>query len=168
MATERRELEHWLVAEQGDLEDAADAALAQLFAAVPRVEPLPAFVHQAVASAWRWRARRRRLVAFAWAASLLLVVAGAVAFYFASPLVATTAIKTLAFASGRTVPWLIAYTTVAVNGWLTLGHVGTVIASALVTPGRAVAVVGVELVGILAFFALQRIAGAARLGDAQV
>jgi hypothetical protein len=31
-----------------------------------------------------------------------------------------------------------------------------------------VAIVGVELVGILAFYALQRIAGAERLGDAQV
>ena len=52
--------------------------------------------------------------------------------------------------------------------WLTLGHVGGVIASALITPGRVVAVVGVELFGLLAFYALQRIAGAERLGDAQV
>jgi hypothetical protein len=50
--------------------------------------------------------------------------------------------------------------------WWTLGHVGAVIASALITPARMVAVVGVELVGILAFFALQRIAGVERLGDA--
>jgi hypothetical protein len=168
MSTERRELERWLAAEESGGDDAADAALARLFAAVPKVEATPAFVHDAVTSAWRWRARRRRAVAFAWAAAVLLVCVGAVAFYFASPWLAMIAVKVLAFASGRAVPWLIAYATVAMKGWLTLGHVGTVIAAALITPGRTVAVVGVELVAILAFFALQRIAGAGRFGDAQV
>jgi hypothetical protein len=55
-----------------------------------------------------------------------------------------------------------------VHGWLTLGHVGAVIAGTLVTPGRVAALVGVELVGILAFYALWRVAGAERLGDVQV
>jgi hypothetical protein len=36
------------------------------------------------------------------------------------------------------------------------------------TPARAAAIFGVELFGIVAFFALQRIAGAGRFGDAQV
>ena len=65
-------------------------------------------------------------------------------------------------------PWLVAYTTVAMDWWWTLARVGGVVASALITPARVVAVVGVELVGMLAFFALQRIAGAGRLGDASV
>jgi hypothetical protein len=66
------------------------------------------------------------------------------------------------------VPWFVAYATVAMNLWLTLVHVGSVIASALVTPARVAALIGVELFGLLAFFALQRIAGAGRFGDAQV
>jgi anti-sigma factor RsiW len=166
--TDRTQLERWLEAEDGEHDDAADAAFAQLFAAVPKVEPMPTFVAQAVTAAWRWRARRRRLVALAWAATILLVLAGVAIAYFASPRLATVGVKALAFASGHAVPWLIAYATVAMNWWWTLAHVGGVIASALMTPARAAAIFGVELFGILAFFALQRIAGAGRFGDAQV
>ena len=164
----RRELDEWLAAEDIGQDDAADSAFGRLYATVSKVEPQAAFVEQAVATAWRWRARRRRLRALVWAGAIALIVAVAATAYFASPLVGTSAIKLLAFLGGRAVPWLIAYATVAMNGWLTLGHVGAVIATALITPGRVVAVVGVELVGILAFYALQRIAGAERLGDAQV
>jgi len=165
---DRKQLERWLAEEESGHDEAADAAFAHLFATVQKVEPAPAFVEQAVTAAWRWRARRRRLIAFAWSAAIVLVAGGALAAYLASPRLAPLVIKALAFASGRGVPWLFAYTTVAMDWWWTLGHVGGVVASALVTPARVVAVVGVELVGILAFFALQRIAGAERLGDAQV
>jgi hypothetical protein len=164
----RKQFERWLAEEASGHEDAADAAFAHLFAAVPKVEPNPAFVEQAVTAALRWRTRRRRLVAFAWAATILLVAAGVGIALFGAPRIATSVIKGFAFVSGRAVPWLLAYTTVAMSWWLTLGHVGSVIASALITPARAVALVGVELVGLLAFYALQRIAGAERFGDAQV
>ena len=165
---DRKQLERWLAEEESGQDPAADAAFAQLFTAMPRLEATPAFVEQAVTAAWRWRARRRRLVAMAWAAAAVLVAAGVLAAYLASPTVAPMFIKTLAFVSGRAVPWFVAYATVAMHWWLTLVHVGGVIVSALVTPARAAALVGVELFGLLAFFALQRIAGAGRLGDAQV
>jgi len=165
---DRQQLERWLAEEEGGHDDAADAAFAQLFTAMPRLEPRPAFVEQAVAAAWQWRARRRRLVAFGWAAAAVLVAAGALAAYLASPTLAPPFIKVLAFMGGRAVPWFVAYATVAMSSWLTLVHVGGVIASALVTPARVAALVGVELFGLLAFFALQRIAGAGRFGDAQV
>ena len=165
---DRKQLERWLAEEESGQDTAADAAFAQLFTAMPRLEATPAFVEQAVTAAWRWRARRRRLVAMGWAAAAVLVAAGVLAAYLASPTVAPMFIKTLAFVSGRAVPWLVAYATVAMHWWLTLVHVGGVIVSALVTPARAAALVGVELFGLLAFFALQRIAGAGRLGDAQV
>jgi len=165
---DRKQLERWLAEEESGQDPAADAAFAQLFTAMPRLEATPAFVEQAVTAAWRWRARRRRLVATAWAAAAVLVAAGVLAAYLASPTVAPMFIKTLAFFSGRAVPWFVAYATVAMHWWLTLVHVGGVIVSALVTPARAAALVGVELFGLLAFFALQRIAGAGRLGDAQV
>lgn len=165
---DRKQLERWLVEEDGGHDEAADAAFAQLFSTVGRIEPTPAFVEQAVIAAWRWRARRRRLVALAWAATVLLVAAGAGTVLFGAPQLLTSVIKGFAYAGSRAVPWLVAYTTVAMDWWWTFGRVGTVVASALMTPARAVAMVGVELVGILAFYALQRIAGAGRLGDAQV
>ena len=165
---DRKQLEHWLAEEASGRDEAADAACAHLFTALPKVEPNPAFVEQAVTAALRWRTRRRRLVACAWAATILLVAVGVALVFLGAPRIATSVIKGFAFVSGRAVPWLLAYTTVAMSWWLTLGHVGGVIASALITPGRVVAVVGVELFGLLAFYALQRIAGAERLGDAQV
>lgn len=165
---DRKQLEAWLIAEERADEDAADAAFAHLFAAVPKVEPRPTFVEQVVTAARGWRARRRQRLVVAWTAPIVLVGAIAVSGYFGSPVLARAAVKAIAFVSGTMVPWLFAYGSVALHGWLTLGHVGAVIAGALMTPGRVAALVGVELVGILAFYALQRIAGAGRLGDAQV
>jgi hypothetical protein len=165
---ERRQLDAWLKAEQGGEEDAADAALTHLFAGVPKVQPRSGFVEQAVVAAWRWRARRRWVLVGAWTAAAALIVAAVAIVLSASPLLGRSFVKAIAFLSGHTVPWLIAYASVALHGWLTLAHVGAVIAAALVTPGRAAAVVGVELLGIAAFYALHRIASAERLGDAQV
>ena len=47
--------------------------------------------------------------------------------------------------------------------WTIVGIASAVTDSALATPPRRGAIVGVELVGIFAFFALQRIAGAGTL-----
>jgi hypothetical protein len=165
---ERKQLDAWLKAEERGEEDAADAALAHLFTAVPKVQPRSVFVEQAVIAAWRWRARRRWVVAVSWTAAAALVVAAAMTAVFASPVLGRSFAKAIAFLSGHVVPWLIAYASVALHGWLTLGHVGAVIAAALITPGRVAAVVGVELLGIAAFYALHRIASTERLGDAQV
>ena len=165
---DRKELNAWLMAEEGGDEEAADAAFAHLFSAVPRVEPRPMFVEQVVIAAWAWRARRRGQMALLWAAAVVLVAAAAASASVASPVLARTVVKMIAFVGGHTVPWLVAYASVALHGWLTLGHVGAVIAGTLMTPGRVAALVGVELVGILAFYALRRVAGAERLGDVQV
>ena len=43
---DRKQLERWLAEEERGHDEAADTAFAQLFAAVPRVEPHPAFVEQ--------------------------------------------------------------------------------------------------------------------------
>ena len=165
---ERKQLEAWLKAEESGEEDAADEAFAHLFARVPKVQARPLFVEQAVITASRWRARRRWVLAAAWAAAAALIIAAVATVFVASPLLGRSLVKAIAFVSGHTVPWLIAYAGVALHGWLTLGHVGAVIASVLITPGRVAAVVGVELLGFVAFYALHRIASAERLGDAQV
>lgn len=165
---DRRHLAEWLAEEEAGHEDAADGAFAQLFSSMPRVEPSPAFVDNAVIAASRWRARRRRLSMGAWAAALVLVVTGAVIALADAPQIANSLVKGAALTSSRLLPWLVAYATVAMDSWWTLARVGGVIASALVTPGRAIAILGSELVGLLAFYALHRVAGARRLGDAQL
>jgi hypothetical protein len=165
---DRRHLERWLTEEQAGHEDAADAAFVQLFSSMPRVEPGPAFVDAAVTAAWRWRARRRRLLVAGSAAALLLVAVAAAIALAGAPQIATGVVKGVALTGSRLLPWLVAYATVAMDSWWTLARVGGVIASALLTPTRAVAIVGFELVGLLAFYALQRVTGARRLGDAQL
>lgn len=165
---DRKQLEQWLADEASGHDEAADAAFAHLFAAVPKIEPRTAFVEQAVTSALRWRARRRRAMAVVGAAVAGLITTGTATAYYASPQLAAAAIKAVTFTSGHVIPWLVAYTKVAMEWWWTLGRVGTVVVSAVLTPERAVAIVGVELVGILALFALLRVAGAGRLGDAHV
>lgn len=165
---DRTQLDAWLAAEESEQDDAADAAFAHLFTAVPRVEPQPAFVERTVTTAFRWRTRRRRVMVVGTAAALVLVGAAAMVAYGLGPQLGAALIKGFAVASGRVVPWLVAYARVALDWWWTLGRVGSAIASAVLTPARVVALVGVELVGILAFFALHRIARAGRLGDAQV
>ena len=101
-------------------------------------------------------------------AALVLVVTGAVIALADAPQIANSLVKGAALTSSRLLPWLVAYATVAMDSWWTLARVGGVIASALVTPGRAIAILGSELVGLLAFYALHRVAGARRLGDAQL
>jgi hypothetical protein len=165
---DRRELDAWLMAEEGGDEEAADAAFAHVFSAVPKVEPRPMFVDHVVSATWAWRARRRRQLALRWTTAAVLVVVAAASAFLASAVLTGTVVKVVAFVSGHVVPWLVAYASVALHGWLTLGHVGAVIAGTLMTPGRVAALVGVELVGILAFYALWRVAGAERLGDVQV
>ena len=159
-------LGQWLAAEDGGSDDAAEAAFAHLFAAVPRVQASPAFAQEAVHAARQWRARRRWLM-FAAAAAILLVVSGSLVGYGLAPQIARSMIKGLAFVSSRGVPWLVAYTTVAVDWWWMLGRVGGTLTTALITPARLVAIVGVELVGLLALYALRRAAGAGHIGDAQ-
>jgi len=100
-----KQLERWLLSEDTGQDDAAEAEFAHLFTALPRVEPGADFIQRTVTEVWRVRARRRRILALGWAATIILVVGGAVMAYFASPRLATSVIKALAFATGRSVPW---------------------------------------------------------------
>src|SRR4029079_4409009 len=106
---DRKQLDAWLMAEHGGEEDAADAALAHLFAAVPKVQPRSAFVEQTVITAWRWRARRRRLLAGAWTAAATLVIAGAAIAYSAAPLLGGSPVQAIAVLSRPIVVWLLGH-----------------------------------------------------------
>ena len=167
---DREHLERWLLSEKAEQDDAADTAFAQVFAAVSKVEPGADFVERTVGVAWRLRAARRRALALAWAAAVVIAAAGGATTYLAAPFVGAWALKTVAFAIGRGFPWLIAYTAVAMDWWWTVARIGSHVAEAIATPPRAAALVGVELVGILAFFALQKlvVVGAEHRGEARI
>ena len=165
---EREELERWLFSEATGQDEAADAAFAHLFAALPKVDPGARFVQRTVAEVWRGRARRRRAAALGWAAAVVIAAAGCVAGYVAAAPVAAWMVKAGVLVMLHAMPWLFAYATEAMNLWWAIVRIGSHVATALATPPRAAALVGVELVGILAFFALQRLVGFERRGEVQI
>ena len=64
--------ERWLSSEHLAQETTADEAFAQVFAALPAVEPSDDFVRRAVQAAWQAEARRRRATAWATIAACLV------------------------------------------------------------------------------------------------
>jgi len=165
---DRTQLERWLEAERSGHDDAADEAFLSMFAAMPRVQPSAAFADQTMTAVLRWRARRRRLIAFAWAAAVLAVAGGAAAALLLGPMLAPSVVKPLALGMSRATPWLVAYATEAMNLWWAIAGLATAISNALATPPTATAIVGAELLGILAFFALQRLVAAERSGEMEI
>jgi len=145
---DRKTLERWLAERGGRARCRRRCRVCPLFTAMPRVEATPAFVEQRVTAAWRWRARRRRLIAFGWASrrarrgrcsgSLSRVAAPGAGVDQGARLRE----RTRGAVAGRLHDG-------AMNWWLTLAHVGGVVASALVTPARAAALVGSSCLGYL-------------------
>jgi hypothetical protein len=165
---DREQLERWLASEATGQEDAADAAFAHLFAAVPKVEPGAEFVDRTTARVWGERTRRRRVAVLGWAAAVVLAAAGSLAGYLAAAPVSAWAVKTGVQVMSHAMPWLVAYATEAMTLWWVAARVGNHIAIAIATPPRAAALVAVELVGIFAFFALQRLVRLELRGEAHV
>ena len=165
---DRQQLERWLQAERSGQDDAADEAFLSVFAAMPRIQPSAAFADQTIAAVLRWRARRRRLIAAAWAAAVLVVVAGGAAALLFGPALAPSVVKPVALGLSHATPWLVAYAAEAMNLWWAIAGLGTAIGNALATPPTASAIVGAELIGIFAFFALQRLVAAERTGDMEI
>ena len=164
---DREHLERWLTDESTE-DDAADAALAHLFAAVPKVEPRADFVERTIARVWNERARRRRVAVGGWAAAAIVVAAGSVAGYAAAAPASAWAVRTAVQVLSYAMPWLVAYGTEAMSLWRVAALVGNHIAMALATPPRAAALIAVEILGILAFVALRRLIRLELRGEAQV
>lgn len=165
---DRTELERWLFSEETGQEEAADAAFAHLFAAVPKVEAGAEFTERTLGRIWRARERRRRIAALGWAAAIVITAAGSLAGYVAAEPAGAWAVKSGVLVISRAMPWLLAYATEMMNLWLVLARIGSHVAAAIATPPRAAALVGVELVGIFAFFALQRLVRLELRGEAQI
>jgi hypothetical protein len=93
---------------------------------------------------------------------------GSLAGYMAAEPAGAWAVKSGVLVMSHAMPWLVAYATEAMNLWLIVARIGSHIAAAIATPPRAAALVGVELVGIFAFFALQRLVRLELRGEAHV
>lgn len=154
----RTRTKDWLSIERRGLDDAADAAFAQVFAALPALEPSAGFVQRAVDAAWLARGRRRRTIVVA---SLAASVAGAVLIGAAAYgalgaaggwLVTTTA----AVVSSAALSLLLAAPT-AVEWWSAGARAGSAAAGVAAMPAGVALLVGVELVGAAALYLLQRL-----------
>jgi len=162
---DRQQLQQWLDAERNGRDEEADEAFLGVFAALPRLQPSAAFAEQTMTAVVRWRARRRRLVALAWGTTTLIVVTGGLGAWLLGPSIAPSIVKPVALALSHATPWLVAYATEAVNLWWAIAGIAAAVGNALATPPTAGAIVGAELIGILAFFALQRLVAAGRPGE---
>ena len=154
----RTSTDQWLLSEHHDLDDAADAAFVQVFAALPTVEPSASFVQRATEAAWLARTRQRRTVGLgALAASIATVLVLGTAAYgmFGLPggwLVAAAA----TLATNSAVSFIVAVST-AVEWWLATARASSAVAGTMTTPQSAVALLGIELVGLGALYMLQRL-----------
>ncbi|MGH9257719.1 MAG: hypothetical protein ACRD3C_24435 [Vicinamibacterales bacterium] len=154
----RTQTEHWLSSEQHDLDDAADATFARVFAALPAVVPSAGFVQRATDAAWLARARRRRVVAIgSLAASIVIAVAAGAAAYglfgIAGGWLVTTAATVV---TSSAVSLLVAGTT-GVQWWFATAQAGNTVAGVAAMPQSVVVLFAIELFGAAALFILQRL-----------
>jgi hypothetical protein len=153
----RTHLETWLAAEREDRDKAADAAFADLFEALPTLEPSPAFVARTVDAAWA-RAHRRWVVRLAVAAAAVLVLgASGIALYMAINGGASWLLTTSAsVVSGSLLSLLTAGATLV--GWSTATvGAGSVVAAAIANPYGVAALTAIELVAAAVLFMLHRL-----------
>ena len=155
--TDQERLVAWLQREAAADEESAEAAFANLYAAVGRVDARPEFIARTATLAWQVRVRRRHLARLAWVTAALAVIgvaAGAAA--MAAP-ATVWVVKTMASAISNAAPWLVAYATEAISLWSFAARIAGPLATALGSPAAASVLVGVELVGMLTLYALHRV-----------
>jgi hypothetical protein len=158
MAPWRTHVETWLEAEQAGRDDAAEAALDHVFAALPAVEPSPDFVARASETAWAAAGHRRRMVGLAATVAAVLVVgASAAGLYVAfDGRIAWLLAAAASLASGAVLSLVTAGATVA--GWWSISaDAGLALATAIANPYSVVALATIELVAIAALVTLHRL-----------
>lgn len=176
MSMWRPEVEQWLASEQAGenateenaseengwndegLDEAAAKAFAQVFQALPRIEPDSALTDRVIRAVLRAEHRRRLTRRLGLVAALLLVTLAGLAMGYGA----------IGYAGGWlpkavgavTAPGLLGVITVmraGVTAWLIIAGMGMALASALATPENAAMLLGMGLLGISALFALGRL-----------
>jgi hypothetical protein len=158
MARWRTPVETWLEAEQDGREDAAEAAFDHVFAALPAVEPSPAFVARASEAAWAAAGHRRRMAGLAATAAAVLVVGASAAVLYVAfdGRTAWLLAAAASLASGAVLSLVTAGATVA--SWWSIGaDAGLALATAIANPYSVVALAAIELVAIAALVMLHRL-----------
>jgi len=154
----RRDAKQWLANEQEGQDDAAEGAFARVFRVLPRIEPTVNFADRVVRAAWLAERRRRRTSRLAQVAAVLLVtVAGAAIGYAAIEYAGGWMAAAVAGIASRGVIRFVALVRVGVKSWSVVARVGTGVGAGLATPQNTLALLAMELLGILALFGLQRL-----------
>lgn len=162
MDTWRPDTDRWLASELEDREDAAEAAFAQAFRALPRIEPGVGFADRVVRAAWRMERRRHRAAQWRHGAIALPVMAAGLAIaYQASAYVGTWMATAAAAVMARGVVGFLAMLSVGVTWWSFIARVGASMGSVVGTPRNTAALLALDLFGMLALWALQRLLSAA-------
>jgi hypothetical protein len=154
----RRDAEQWLASEQEGQDDAAERAFTRVFQALPRIEPRADFADRVVRAAWLAERRRRRTGQLARLAAVLLVAVTGVAIgYAAIDYTGTWILEAVAGVASHGVSGFIALVRVGVTSWSVVAGIGNGVGTALAIPQNAVALLVMELLGLLALFGLQRL-----------
>jgi hypothetical protein len=145
----------WLAAEHADQDELADLAFAEMFTKLPPIEPSAAFTARTVQAAWQARVHRRRVTVVGRVAAALSAVAGLVIVVYASvpPMIGGAA--RAAVLLSQTVVWLLERVDEPLKWWSIVERAAAGLSHVVATPPAAAALVAVEAVGAIAFFALQ-------------
>jgi hypothetical protein len=154
----RTHAEAWLAAEERGHDEAAEAALEPVFAALPAVEPSAAFVARAVEAAWAARRRRARLVALGSAAAAVVFAAtGVIVLSAVLGGRAAWLLPVAASAASGIVLSLLSAGVTAAGWWSAAADAGLALAAAFSNPYGVAALTVVELVAVGALAALHRL-----------
>jgi hypothetical protein len=135
-----------------------DAAFAQLFRALPRIDPGEAFVERVARAAWEQARRRRQTTRWARAAAALLLAGGALAIAVATVEHAGTwLIESSAGLAARATLAVATLMRLGATAWAFLERIGLGVRTALAVPEAILLVWALEAAGMAAFVGLLRV-----------
>lgn len=152
-----RDAREWMDAEQEGREDLAELAFTRLMSALPPVEPSEAFVAAVAHRAMHAHARTRRVQRLARMAAVMLVAGVSVAAIVALGSAAAAALSGAASLLSDGVVWLVRTAGGGIKWWSLAARVGGAVGASILTPTTVTAIVTIELLGISAIYALQRV-----------
>lgn len=158
MDTWRTDAERWLASEQEGQEDVAEAAFAQTFQALPRIEPSADFADRVVAAVWHAHGRRQRRRRWAQRIAALLVIAVGLAIGYTAIDYVDGSMATAGTAiASRVVLRLMVVASAGAWWWSLLARIGEGMNTALGTAQNMAALLALELIGMLALWTLRRL-----------
>lgn len=147
----------WLQAEQDGHEELAERMFASLMAEMPVIEPSGDFAGRVVKAAWRARIRRHRLARVVLAVSGPLLIAVSVWSIYALSVPAASLGARVAVALSRGLVWVLTSVSETARWWWIAGQIGTAVSDTITVPSTAVAIAGVEMIGLLAIYAFRQL-----------